>query len=173
MDKEARYAAIVSEHKDRIYRMCCCYVRDDDARNDVYQQVLIHIWENFDAFEGKSQIGTWIYRISVNTCLGFLRSERQRQKLFVPGSVAAEETIRNYPAAEASADHEEELQALYDRINELPGLDKTIISLYLEDLSTKEMAEVLDISEANVRVKIHRIKKILKEGLEREHHGLG
>lgn len=68
MIKESQFREIVEANKDRIYRICCCYVRVEMERNDVYQEVLIHIWEGLDRFEEKSQMSTWIYRIAVNTC---------------------------------------------------------------------------------------------------------
>jgi RNA polymerase sigma-70 factor (ECF subfamily) len=82
----------------------------------------------------------------------------------------SEELVTEFRTNEPD-DQEEDLRLMYACINDLPPLDRTLISLYLEDLSTKEMAEVLDISEANVRVKIHRIKATLKEAMERENHG--
>jgi RNA polymerase sigma-70 factor, ECF subfamily len=173
MASEERYTAIVAEHKDRIYRMCCCYVRDQEARKDAYQQTLIHIWQNLESFEGRSQLGTWIYRITVNTCLSLLRAEQRRQNLFRPGESVPEE---QFPVQDTNDDHDDkdhEVEMLFDCIDALPLLDRTLMSLYLEDLSTAEMADVLDISESNVRVKIHRIKKNLKVAMERKRHGSG
>lgn len=172
-EKEERFTLLLAENKDRIYRMCCCYVRDDDARNDVYQQTLIHIWENLDSFKGNAQLSTWIYRITVNTCLSFLRAEQRRQNLIQSGTNSSEEQVASHPADENPADSNEDLALMYSCINELPAMEKTLISLYLEEATTKEMAEVTDISESNVRVKIHRIKKLLREGMERKSHGLG
>lgn len=173
MEKEQRYAAILAENKDRIFRLCRCYVHDEEARKDAYQQVLIHVWQNLDSFEGRSQASTWIYRIAVNTCLSLLRSEQRRQRLFLSGSARFEDTIQEPPVEESTEEKENELQLLYECINELPQLDRTLVALYLEDLSTKEMADVVDISEANVRVRIHRIKKNLKEAMERKSDELG
>ncbi len=170
MNREETYTALLEEHRDRIYRMCCCYVRDQELRKDAYQQVLIHLWQNLDSFEGRSQLGTWVYRITVNTCLGLLQKEHRRQRVFLPGSDLGDQLTERVQTEESS-DIEEDLQLMYACINDLPPLDRTLISLYLEDLSTKEMAEVLDISESNVRVKIHRIKAALKEAMERENHG--
>jgi RNA polymerase sigma-70 factor (ECF subfamily) len=172
MNKEASYTAILSEHRDRIFRMCCCYVRDPELRKDAYQQVLINVWQNLDGFQGRSQVGTWIYRITTNTCLGLLQKEQRRHRLFLPNS-DLNENLNVVFRIEDEDDPEEDVQMLYACISELLPLDRTLISLYLEDLSTKEMAEVLEISEANVRVKVHRIKKILKESMERKGHGLG
>jgi RNA polymerase sigma factor (sigma-70 family) len=173
MDKELRYEAVIEENKDRIYRICCCYVRDSDERNDVYQEVLIHLWQGLDSFAGKSQVSTWVYRVAVNTCFGFLRSEQRRKKLIEPAGARAEELLLNHPAEANNARVEREIEQLYECISDLPLMDKTLVSLYLEDLSTKEMSDVLDISEANVRVKLHRIKKSMKEAIERKSHGLG
>jgi RNA polymerase sigma-70 factor (ECF subfamily) len=170
MAKDERFTAVVAEHRDRIYRMCCCYVRDEEARKDAYQQTLIHIWENLDSFQGRSQLSTWIYRITVNTCLGFLRAEHRRQSILSRETI---ETATAFEAAEDPKDTEQDVQLLYECINELPPLDRAIISFYLEDLSTREMADVLGISESNVRVKIHRIKKNLKASMERENNGSG
>jgi RNA polymerase sigma-70 factor (ECF subfamily) len=171
MDKDHRYAALISENKDRIYRMCCSYVRDEETRKDVYQQVLIHIWQNLDSFEGKSLVSTWIYRITVNTCLSFLKSEHRRQKVFVPADSSQMEAHPDPAGEEREKETEEALEILFECLDELPLLDRTLMSLYLEDLNTREMAEVLDISEANVRVKVHRIKQGLKEAMERKSHG--
>jgi len=167
------YRDIVAANKDRMYRICCCYVRDDDARKDVYQEILINIWQNLPRFEGRSEISTWVYRISVNTCLGFLRSERRRKKIFEQDPLIAEERLTN-ATAEAEVPHtDEHVERLYACIDRLPLLDKALISLYLEDLSTEEMADILGMSASNVRVKVHRIKKTIRQQWERTNHGLG
>jgi Sigma-70 region 2/Domain of unknown function (DUF4177) len=78
MDKETRFTSLLEANKDRIYRLCLCYVRDADASKDVYQEVLFHLWKSLDSFEGRSQVSTWVYRVTVNTCLGYLRAEKRR-----------------------------------------------------------------------------------------------
>jgi RNA polymerase sigma factor (sigma-70 family) len=171
MNKEAQFKTAVETNKDRIYRICCCYVRDDEERKDVFQEVLIHIWDGLHTFEGKAQISTWIYRIAVNTCLAYARTEKRRRKVFDESSKVDHETIRDQAASGDSAQREQDIQRLYDCINQLQSVDKTLVSLYLEDVTSDQMAEVLGISEGNVRVKLHRIKKKLKEMMEREDHG--
>jgi len=171
MEKEIQFKSVIEENKDRIYRICSCYVRDNDERNDVYQEVLIHIWQSLSKFEGKSQMSTWIYRVTVNTCLGFIRSERRRNKILAG---IEEDDLVNIPEQATSEDAdaaEQEVQELYRWISQLGQFEKTLVSLYLEDVNTKEMAEILGISEVNVRVKLHRIKKSLKDKLEENEHG--
>jgi RNA polymerase sigma-70 factor (ECF subfamily) len=163
-EKERMFREVIANHRDRIYRLCCGYVKDRDERQDVYQEVLIHVWEGLERFDGRAQIGTWIYRIAVNTCFGFFRSEGRRLKVFEPGYGEAALGV-----AEETADPE--VEHLYRCIGLLAPADRVIVTLYLEDLSTAEIAGVLGTSEGNVRVRLHRVRRKLKELIEEESHG--
>jgi RNA polymerase sigma-70 factor, ECF subfamily len=154
-----------------VYRLCCCYVADVEARKDVFQEVLVHLWKGLDAFEGKSQINTWIHRITVNTCLGHLRSEQRRMKLLDTESGIDVDEIAD-PGAYGD-DSEETLSHMYACIRQLPAVDRALVALYLEDLSTRDIAEILGITDVNVRVKLHRVKKDLKDIWERSGYGPG
>jgi len=81
LDKEAQFASALERHRDALYRVCCAYVRDESDRQDIYQEVLIHLWKSLDGFRGESNLGTWMYRVAVNTCLGWLRHEERRSRL--------------------------------------------------------------------------------------------
>ena len=171
MDKESRFREVIEAYKDRVYRLCCCYVSGLDERKDVYQDALVNIWRSLDRFEGKSEVSTWIYRIVVNTCLGYLRKERIRNKVFDNMTVIDEADVPNLEQAQDSLEVMSDVQHLYACVDRLPYVDRTLVSLYLEDLSTKEMADILSISEVNVRVKLHRIKKTLREMWREVEHG--
>jgi len=170
MDKEQRYKQVIKDNQDRIYRICCCYVKDKDERKDVFQDTLINIWKGFEKFDGRAQISTWVYRITVNTSLAYLQSEKRRENIFKSENKHDENLIEDFPAEETT-NIEGEINRLYKCINKLSFIDRTLISLYLEDVSTKEMSEVLGISETNVRVKIHRVKKELKILMENDEDG--
>jgi RNA polymerase sigma factor (sigma-70 family) len=129
------------------------------------------MWEGLDRFEEKSQMSTWIYRIAVNTCLGHIRMQTRRRKVFDGTENVDQEAIPDESADEGAAETEQAVNRLYDCIDQLLPLEKTLVSLYLEDLSTERMADVVGISEGNVRVKLHRIKKKLKEMMEGDDHG--
>ena len=159
MANEAAFKSLVKEHNDRIHRLCRCYIRDRDAGDDVYQEVLVHLWKSLDSFEGRSRVSTWIYRVTVNTCLGHLRSERRRKKLFgAPSEESAEVADDTW-----KSDGTDDIERLYGCISRLPPVERALVSLYLEDVSMREMAEILGITEANVRVRLHRARKSLKE----------
>lgn len=165
MDKETKFRSVVEANQDRIYRICCSYIQDEQERQDVFQNILIHIWENLDSFKGQSQISTWLYRIAINTCFGALRSKTRKQQLF-QGITQQHDEIPDPACYDEVYLIQEDVRNLYKCIRMLDFLDKALISLYLEDVSTKVMAEILGISEINVRVKLHRIKKNLKKLME-------
>jgi RNA polymerase sigma factor (sigma-70 family) len=172
MKKEDRFTEIVESHRDRIYRICCCYVGDGEARKDVFQQVLINIWCSLESFESRAGIGTWIYRIATNTCLGYLRSEKRRKRVFEAQAPVDPESIGDPGGGDEDADREEEVQRLYQCVMQLKPVNRALISLYLEDVPTSEMAEILGISEGNVRIKLHRVKQSLKALMERDDRGI-
>ena len=173
MDKESQFQAVLQANSDRIYRICCCYVRDENVRQDVFQTVLLHLWESLETFRGGSQISTWIFRITVNTCLGHLRTERRKQRMLA--GVAGQTQLTGVPLSPSPTETcgtRDEIEQLYKCIHQLPPLDRVLVSLCLEEAATDEIAEVLGISLANARVKVHRAKKALREIWERTSDGL-
>ncbi|HAP36259.1 MAG TPA: RNA polymerase subunit sigma-24 [Bacteroidetes bacterium] len=162
MEKESTYKEIIKLNRDRIYRICCGYVHNADERNDVFQEILINIWKSLDNFRGQAAVSTWIYRITVNTCLSYLRTEQRRNR-HIDRDASETIDLLTEDNNEESEEQKHLLDRLYRRIITLSPIDRAVISLYLEDVSTKESAEILGISEANVRVKLHRIRKALKE----------
>ena len=169
LENEAQFAVALERQRDALYRVCCAYARDEADRQDIYQEVLIHIWRNLDGFRGQSNLGTWMYRVAVNTCLGWLRREKRRCRLL---ERAGEEKVTamsfNGPGIELSQD--DAVRQLYACIARLAPVDRLLISLYLEEMQSSEIGAVLGISEGNVRVKLHRIKNQLREMLEKENH---
>ena len=167
LDKETRFAAAVEQHRDALYRVCCAYVRDQADRQDLYQETLIHIWKSLDTFRAQSNLGTWMYRVAVNTCLGWLRREHRRSRMLERArqeQMFAPAILEPDPPSTAG----QNVQQLYTCIARLAPVDRLLTSLYLEEMATAEMAAVLGISEGNVRVKLHRIKNQLREMWEKE-----
>jgi len=171
VDKDAQFKTVLEANQDRIYRICCCYIREEEERRDVFQDVLLQVWKSLDTFASRSAISTWIYRVTVNVCLGHLRLAQRRRRLFVEETTDAAAAANAARLASAHPSRvENDLRHLYACIQRLSDLDKTLVSLFLEDASSKEMAEVLGISEVNVRVKLHRIKQSLKQHWEKTEH---
>lgn len=165
-NKDKKYKQVISEYQNMIYRLCCSYVMDTDLRKDLFQNILIRIWKGLNSFENRSSISTWVYRISVNTSIDFLRKEDNNKH------ISKHIAINDIDINDKSNNLEENLilsektKFMYKCINKLTFIDKTIITLYLEDLSYKEIAEIVGISEKNVSVKLTRIKKKLNNCLK-------
>jgi len=173
MDKESQFKTVLQANSDRIYRICCCYVRDENTRQDVFQNVLMHLWESLETYKGASQISTWIFRITVNTCLGHLRTQRREQRLLAEvGGQAGRAGVPVSPAPAETCATRDDIERLYDCLQRLPPLDRMVVSLSLEEASTEEIADVLGVSPGHARVKVHRVKKALRQIWERASDGL-
>jgi len=171
MDREKLFREAIKENSQRIFRICSYYFPDPDDRNDAFQEALIRIWDNISSFKGNSQVSTWIYRVVVNACLGYLRREKRRRELIETAKPV--ETINNaiHERQEDQQEMDEKLYFFRDFISGLSVSDRTLVSLYLEELPTREMAEITGLSEANVRVRIFRIKEQVKKEWEEKNHG--
>jgi len=147
---------IYQEYSPQIYRLCMAYVNDHDWAKDLVQETFIAVWNNLGKFRKESAIATWIYRIATNVCLRQIGNQKRDQK-----------RISELPRFESSSINEEkentQLMFLRKCISELKEIERLIISMVLEEISYDEIAEVIGISEGNLRVKIHRIKEKLNK----------
>ncbi len=159
----------MEQHRDALYRVCCAYARDDADRQDIYQEVLIHIWNSLDRFRGQSSVGTWMYRIAVNTCLNWLRREKRRSQMLERArqEQPASPPVEGMGMETVAAD---EVRQFYACVAGLAPVDRLLVSLYLEEMPSAEIGAVLGISEGNVRVKLHRIKIQLRDMLEKANY---
>lgn len=153
--KELEFTKLIREHKTTIYTVCYMFSADSQQVNDLFQEILIRLWQGFDSFRGESAPRTWIYRVSLNTCLNF-EKKRKRAGKRVPLSV----DIDPY---EGTDDNALQTRQLYERINKLGLVDRSIILMWLENMSYDEIGEIVGISPKNVSVKLVRIKEQLKQ----------
>jgi len=151
------FNAIYTAYWQKIYRVCRAYLNDDDWAKDVAQDTFVAVWNQLANFRNESSVSTWIYRIAVNNCLRQIEKQKRLPKADFPEQLAEKTEIPK----------EGKLAFLYQSINELKEIDRVIISLELEDVKQAEIAAIVGISEANVRVKIHRIKEKLTEKFKR------
>ncbi len=164
-NKEEHFKQIVEQNKGRILRICKYYAPSEEDCKDMYQEVLINIWQSIDGFKGNSEIGTWIYRIAVNTSLTFAGKQYKRMKLNVDIETSNLKSLLDEEKDEFLL-KEKKLQELQVHLNQLSVIDKALMGLVLEGLSTKEIADIIGITEPNVRVKIHRVKEELRGSMK-------
>ena len=147
------FEEIYKTHWQKIFRLCMGYVNDHDWAKDIAQETFITVWQQLPKFRSESAIGTWIFRIASNHCLRQIEKQNKMLKSDLP--VEIEDVLQ--PNVESK------MELLYKYISELPETDRIIISLELEDVKQTEIANIMGISEANVRVRIHRIKEKLTQ----------
>ena len=149
------FETIYQSYSTKVYRLCLGYVNDPEWAKDLVQETFISVWKNLSGFRKEAAVSTWIYRIAVNNCL------RQIDKKKRSGTKVE---VADYPMPAPEAERESNEQVLFLRkcIAELKEVDRLVITMVLEEIPQKEIAEVLGISEGNVRVKVHRIKEKLR-----------
>jgi RNA polymerase sigma-70 factor (ECF subfamily) len=146
------FETIYKTYWQKVFRLCMGYANDTDAAKDLAQETFIKVWKQLPKFRNESSIGTWIFRIASNTCLRQIQKDNKMPKSELPVEIKDEILDTNI---------EKDIQFLYHCISELQEVERIIISLELEDMNQKEIAEIVGLSEGNVRVKIHRIKQKL------------
>lgn len=152
-DKEHEFELLVRQHKRTIYTVCYMFSTNKDEIDDLFQEILIRLWNGFDRFEGRSSAKTWIYRVALNTAINQDRKERRR-----PQTVPLTVDIDPY---EADNPQTQQIRILYDRISRLDPIDRSLILLWLEGISYDEIGAIIGISPNNVGVKLTRIKEKL------------
>lgn len=121
---------------------------------DLYQEILINLWKGFPKFRGDSNVRTWIYRVSLNTCISSDRKKQHR--------VETLPLTMDINLFDDSDDDTKQVQMLRNRINKLGPFDRAIVLLWLENLSYDEIGAIVGISAKNVSVRLYRIKEQLK-----------
>ena len=153
VDRE--FVAVIKKYERVIYKVCYLYTTMNAPLNDLYQEVVINLWRAYPKFRQECKISTWIYRIALNTCISFIRKEKN-----IPEFITFTHELNGM------MDEEDELQSmlkeLYTLINQLGQLDKSIILLYLEENSYEEIAEITGLTVTNVATKLSRIKEKLR-----------
>ena len=152
-NKEKLFEQLFVEYKEKLYRLCFSYCNDHSLAEDLLQESFSIIWQHLDNFKNQSAYSTWMYRITVNTCLMHIRSTKKYK-------YESREVLPEMPVGEAY--QEEAVKELYTAIQQLNEPDRLLISMVLEDVSYKEIGEILGITENNVGVKVHRIKGQIK-----------
>ncbi|RMH62561.1 MAG: RNA polymerase sigma factor [Calditrichaeota bacterium] len=160
--KEKLFHDVLKQYSGKIYRLCYAMVYDKSARDDLYQEVLLHLWQSLDRFRKESDIGTWVYRVTVNTALSHNRRHKRDQKI-IGGALPADDGMAATDTIAEKKEQEQRLEKLHRAIRQLPEADRMLIGFYLEELSYKEIAKIMGISVNHVGVKMNRAKtKLMK-----------
>ena len=165
IEQKERFADWLREHGAIVHHVVNGFASGDD-RNDLLQEVLLAVWKSIPAFRGQAKPTTYLYRVSHNAALLWIRTEKNYRRRVEQFSASSPETL----TADADSLADERLAKIYSAIHLLKPLDRSLILLSLDGLGYREMAEVLGLSESNVGVKLNRIKTQLTETLKGNEH---
>lgn len=161
--KEIRFKRLYVEKYPKVKRLCLGYVGGNESlAKDLAQETFLKIWINLENFRNESNIDTWVYRITVNTCLAAIKKEKQQQ---VRVNIDSVQVAENTPEP---VNKELMLSKLYSCVNTLNDTNKAIILLELEGLPQQEIAAVVGLRHEAIRTRIHRIKDQLTKCVHHE-----
>ena len=158
--KEKEFSQLIKDNQGLIIKVSRLYTNSIEDEQDLFQEIVLQLWRSYDTFKGQSKISTWMYRVALNTAITLFRKKTKSPQT---------DELQDFHYKDFVEDDEEKQQqisTLYKVIKMLPNVERT---MYLDDLPYKDIAENLGITEVNARVKMNRLKKTLKELMEK--HG--
>jgi len=170
---DAAFDLLVTRYQARAYRLAWSLLRDAEDARDVSQEAFIRVWEAADRFRGEARFSTWFYRILLNLCLDRKRRgrwwtalARDEQRDGQPSLI--ERQPEPGPDAGERVSEAETVARLWDAVQRLSPQQRAAVILYAqEQLPTAEIAAVLRVAEATVRVHLHRAVAALRKELTR------
>lgn len=158
--REIEFTNLLKDNQGLIIKVSRLYTNSQEDEKDLFQEIVLQLWRSYENFKGQSKISTWMYRVALNTAITLYRKKTKS-----PQSDELQEYHYQFYTKENET--EEQISLLYQVIKMLPKMERAIVMMYLDDLSYREISETLGISEVNARVKMSRLKKTLKELMEK------
>jgi len=166
-DSEA-FKSLVNAYSDRVYNTTLGFLQNFEDAEDISQEVFIEIFNSISGFKGESKFSTWIYRITINKSIDFLKKKKSKKRFaFVTSIFSKEDTVEDIPDFEHPGvimENKERSKILFSAISKLPESQKTAFTLNkIEGLSYQEISDIMDTSVSSIESLIHRAKENLKK----------
>jgi RNA polymerase sigma-70 factor, ECF subfamily len=166
---ESVFQSWLIEHGGTVLKVARAYTLTTEDCQDLAQEILLQVWRSLPQFHGRASASTWSYRVALNTALGWRRRELRHQARQQPVLEVEDLSVAGLGSVQQIVEREA-VQRLYAAIRQLSNSERALVLLYLDDLSYRQIADVLGISESNVGVKLNRAKKALGELMKEESH---
>jgi RNA polymerase sigma-70 factor (ECF subfamily) len=155
---EAAFLARLDRHQGIVRKVALSYARTTADRRDLEQEIVAQLWKSWPAWDGERPFATWMYRVALNVAISIARSQRWQEPALAP----LDDETAGLPADPGDAEREHGVAELRTFIAGLDELNRALILLWLDELSYREIADVLGISETNVATRINRAKQTLR-----------
>lgn len=150
------FSILYQRYSSKVYSKCIFMLKNDAQAKDATQEIFTKIFLNLSKFSGRSKFSTWIYSITYNFCIDTIRKKKKEKKLFSEEVDDAPDIIEEVEDATLL---EMEVSRLKKVLEELPSGDRAVLLMkYQDELSIKEIAEILDKTESAIKMKIKRAK---------------
>ena len=166
------FESIYNENKNLVFNLALQYVQNTEDAEEITQDVFVKVHQKMDTFHGKSKLSTWIYRITINQSLDFIKAKKRKKRAgFLTSLFFDNQEEINHPFTEFKhpgilMEEKEKFEKLFGFINQLPENQKTaLILLKIEQKSQKEVAQIMEIGEKALESLFSRAKKNLKKQL--------
>ena len=147
--KEKEFVGLIQKHSGIIFKIIILYTNNKEDKEDLYQEIIYQAWKSYANFRGESKFSTWLYRISINTSLTFIRKSQKE-----------EQSIDHYSDWVSVPDSKhEKSDELIRAMKQLDETNRSILTLHFEGYKNDEIAEMCGISKNHVSVKLHRSKQ--------------
>ena len=153
------FLSVIEQNKGIIYKIANSFKKDEEDKKDLVQEIILQLWRSFASYDARGKFSTWMYRVSLNVAIASYRKEKKKNELITPIS----ESIIALDDNDDPTETQDNINMLQQFISELKELDRALMLLYLEEKTGKEIAEILGLSETNIRTKTNRIKEQLKQ----------
>ncbi len=170
----AAFRAFYERYKSRVFNVALSYVQRREEAEELTQDVFVEIYQSAEKFGGNAALGTWVYRITVNKCLDFLRYQKRQKRFAALRSLFLGETseLRHDPPdfdhPGVGLERQEAARLLFGSIRHLPEAQQTAFILsYVEELPQAEVAAVMGLSRKAVESLLQRAKANLRKQLEK------
>ena len=160
MNQDDLYREAAETYGSPLDRLARAYEADPEGRRDLLQDIHLQLWRSFAHFDRRCSLRTWVYRVAHNVATRHVIRRRRIRMTLV--SLEEIESVPSDDRNEIAASQNQALDRLASLIQKLKPLDRQIIVSYLEGLDAASTAEITGLSAANVAMKVHRIKNILK-----------
>jgi RNA polymerase sigma-70 factor (ECF subfamily) len=160
VNQDSLYEQAADTYGSSLARLARAYELDAEVRRDLLQEIHFQLWRSFANFDRRCSLRTWVYRVAHNVATGHvIRQRRIRDKLV---SIETIEAMPDSDQGELAANQAEALDRLSMLIQRLKPLDRQIIVSYLEGMDASSIGELTGLSSANIAMKVHRIKNMLR-----------
>ena len=154
---EKQFLSVIDEHQGIIHKICRVYRDAKEDQEDLFQEIVFQLWRSVLSYRGDAKITSWMYRVALNTAIATFRKNKP--------DISFSDDLPEYPE-ELNENHDVRREQLFAALKKLDDAEKALITLYFEDMSYKEIAEIMGISENYVAVKLNRIKTKLQKILK-------